>query len=102
MHWSPSKIARCVTFCLLWGGILDTRGAASDSSTLVQSSQDSLKNAQKPPAYGGAIELSNPEEEVVEYVPETGLYILRKRIGNTYVGIPRLMNLSEYLAWREN
>ncbi|MFM7589327.1 MAG: cell surface protein SprA, partial [Bacteroidota bacterium] len=81
---------------------LDTSGVASDSSTPVQSSQDSLKNTQKPPAYGGAIELSNPEEEVVEYDPETGLYILRKRIGNTYVGIPRMMNLSEYLAWREN
>ena len=55
-----------------------------------------------PPAYSGAIRLSSPVEETVTFDPETGLYLLRRRIGSMELGAPTVMSLTEYLQWKEN
>ncbi|MFM9143559.1 MAG: hypothetical protein ACKOPP_06155, partial [Bacteroidota bacterium] len=62
---------------------------------------DSLKAA-RPPATGGAVQLTNPIEEKAEFDPQTGLYILRRRMGSLNLGPDRSMTLQEYLRWKEN
>jgi len=63
---------------------------------------DSSDLQARPPASGGAVQLTDPIEEKAEFDPSTGMYILRRRMGTLNVGQDRALTLPEYLRWKEN